>query len=568
MEQQNIEQLWYTWSDIGLEGSHTGFRIRAASPGLRNLRGARALSLSWYLRYNLPPGVPETLPPAEAPVSLSFLHTNYGPMLTHKVYVGQEGWGRTGNYFVHLLLLPASLTARTASELWGSSLWQCSDVPLSRQAPDALKPLSLDDLDVAARGQKPAFDFFTVEDALRRSICAFLAPNREQQRLTIDGHSAQIAAVIWGLTHSIPTSLLPDLTFTTYEDEVQKCKATIIGTVSADKLASPVTTPPDLQFHTQPLSYRSDLDADIASFAAFAVSCLQNNARASDLTQLISEAEAEQSSASVEAFIKRFKAYQAEKERTRALEELEHQQAVATRHAPASEQTNAVIAPPREERKPTPAFAGHNPGRRSGRMPEPLQELLAVSVRTTRAYPRAVLLVLALLLITNLFTSLVVSHAASGNIQPTATAQSTGTAIHPASSPTTPTAIVPPPDPANSVFIFAGPQENVQSGHQVDLYIVVRNLGQHISWSYHSPQNGYYLACVDPSDTDCTGSRISTLGNQVVPPGGTFIFIITVNAHFAQSGIPDKNAHHIDLQFKYDNQPLGKPQTLSYFVKK
>src|SRR5205814_9170392 len=50
------EQLWYTWSDVGLSTIHAGFRIRAASPGLSEIYSERVKSMDRHMRYVLPPG--------------------------------------------------------------------------------------------------------------------------------------------------------------------------------------------------------------------------------------------------------------------------------------------------------------------------------------------------------------------------------------------------------------------------------------------------------------------------------------------------------------------------------
>ena len=43
METSSAEQLWYTWSDVGLSTVHAGFRIRAASPGLTEIYSLSAI---------------------------------------------------------------------------------------------------------------------------------------------------------------------------------------------------------------------------------------------------------------------------------------------------------------------------------------------------------------------------------------------------------------------------------------------------------------------------------------------------------------------------------------------
>ena len=53
-QNKTVEQLWYTWSDVGLDTIRAGFRIRAASEGLTDIKSERVKNLDRYLRYSLP----------------------------------------------------------------------------------------------------------------------------------------------------------------------------------------------------------------------------------------------------------------------------------------------------------------------------------------------------------------------------------------------------------------------------------------------------------------------------------------------------------------------------------
>src|SRR2546429_9660114 len=68
MEERIIDQLLYTRSDVGLGNLSVGYRVRAASPGLENIRGERYRSVDRFLRYQFPPDInPNTLSPQDAP---------------------------------------------------------------------------------------------------------------------------------------------------------------------------------------------------------------------------------------------------------------------------------------------------------------------------------------------------------------------------------------------------------------------------------------------------------------------------------------------------------------------
>src|SRR2546421_12745914 len=74
-----LEQLWYTWSAVGLGSLTAGFRIRAASQGLSDVRSPHMLALDRYLRYVLPAGTdPFAITPDMAPICLSLIQTEQG----------------------------------------------------------------------------------------------------------------------------------------------------------------------------------------------------------------------------------------------------------------------------------------------------------------------------------------------------------------------------------------------------------------------------------------------------------------------------------------------------------
>ncbi|MBE3564527.1 MAG: hypothetical protein IMW90_02240 [Thermogemmatispora sp.] len=130
---QQIEQLWYTWSDRGLESAlAAGYRVRACSPGLSS--GGRLEQLRPYLRYRLPADTNLTsLKIEEAPRALALIQSGNERLLLHKVYAGRDGAGRPGNYFVHLLAgLEPTFSADRAICLWryhDDLLWQTGDDP-------------------------------------------------------------------------------------------------------------------------------------------------------------------------------------------------------------------------------------------------------------------------------------------------------------------------------------------------------------------------------------------------------------------------------------------------------
>src|SRR5689334_5716367 len=124
MSDKSVEQLWYTWSDGGIDPIKIGFRIRAASEGLHDYKSERVRNLDYYQRYSLPRGANPAISPEEAPVCLALINTGQERILVHKVYVGKDAFGRYGVFFVHLIAgLPAEFSALDAISLWESSFW-------------------------------------------------------------------------------------------------------------------------------------------------------------------------------------------------------------------------------------------------------------------------------------------------------------------------------------------------------------------------------------------------------------------------------------------------------------
>src|SRR5450755_3399966 len=77
-----VEQLWYTWSEKGLNRS-TGWQVRAASAGLADVYGQRTRSLLDHIGYDIPRGMrPVSATKANTPVSLAF--TDNGEPLSVK----------------------------------------------------------------------------------------------------------------------------------------------------------------------------------------------------------------------------------------------------------------------------------------------------------------------------------------------------------------------------------------------------------------------------------------------------------------------------------------------------
>lgn len=253
-QNQEVEQLWYMWSNIGY-GVTTGFRVRAASPGLRDIQGERYRAFDPYLRYTLPTGVNAyTLAVDKAPVSLALLDTSQGRILLQRVYTGKDLIGRAGAFFCHLLTdLPDDFTAREAISLWRntnllqerdtlkSNSLELSAIPYAHLSGYVAHPHTypFQQLDKAsAYKYLPMVLMFFFQQAFKQF--------RGQGHLYIAAPPAIVAGLIAGLTQCFPGGLLKRLTFSTYEDSIANAPSMIIGTCMLSPNGDAPTNPQDL----------------------------------------------------------------------------------------------------------------------------------------------------------------------------------------------------------------------------------------------------------------------------------------------------------------------------------
>lgn len=243
MIEQNkaVEQLWYTWSDVGLDTIRAGFRIRAASEGLKDIRSARVQHLDRYQRYSLPRNVnPAMINLNTAPICLSLINTGQERILVHKVYTGKDAVGRYGAFFVHLLTdLPEGFSAFHAISLWKRpNFWKDSDQTLKDRRSTSLDRIPPEDLmqkSTYLNRKKTA----SVQKYFQYIIQAYLTkkplPEKKTgqlvpQKIYIAAPDDDIAQLILGLTSCLPPQLLKGLTFSTYEHDITQATTEIIGT--------------------------------------------------------------------------------------------------------------------------------------------------------------------------------------------------------------------------------------------------------------------------------------------------------------------------------------------------
>ncbi len=235
-DMNTIEQLWYTWSDVGLSTIHAGFRIRAASPGLTEIYSERVKNIERNMRYVLPPSTDRSITPDMAPVGLSLIRSDWNNeyLLIHKKYTGADGVGRQGNFFIHALALgeySRDFSTEDAIWLWEDPVWKTDSQSLDSRS-TRLNPLSADELyDKPARFKSE--NFRQVQQDLQFVIEAYLMRKSRSTPIYIAApanQAAKIATIITGLTNCLPAQLFADLTFSTYEPDITKATTEIVGT--------------------------------------------------------------------------------------------------------------------------------------------------------------------------------------------------------------------------------------------------------------------------------------------------------------------------------------------------
>jgi len=232
MDNGSAEQLWYTWSDVGLSTVHMGFRIRAASQGLSEIYSERVKSMDRYMRYVLPPDAdPFAITPDMAPVCLAFIRKDSEYILVHKKYVGEDGVGRLGNFFVHVIAfgnLTQKFSTSDAIWLWGSDIWKTNDKDQDRRS-NKLDLIPLNTLQSTSNFQP---NYAQVQQYLPFVIEAYLT-RKNKHPLYIAApadNMAMIASLIASLSLWLPRQLVTGLTFSTYEPDVTKAATEIVGT--------------------------------------------------------------------------------------------------------------------------------------------------------------------------------------------------------------------------------------------------------------------------------------------------------------------------------------------------
>jgi hypothetical protein len=352
-DQPMLEQLWYTWSAVGLGPLSAGFRIRAASRELSDARNPRVQALDRYLRYVLPAGTdPFAITPNMAPICLSLIQPEQGEwILVNKTYTGKDGVGRPGAFFVHLLCnFPPDFSAAQAISLWRSSFLRSSDIDQSSGA--QLSGVQLDSIPFGDLKHWPSRDFNIMYpmgissswlyDCFPLVIRAYLMWRKrweqwtqqqpqgaqsqimhqaEPPKLYIAAPSDMVAAFIFGITRCLPQQLLTDLTFSTYEYDVRsKGQVLFVGTALAPTPDGQITTNQDLPaacyqdgvaincYNYDESKTQLEHDLLAISFAEYATECLMTD-NFLELDWLFSDKTAHNLNLNVSRFLQTYDSY-------------------------------------------------------------------------------------------------------------------------------------------------------------------------------------------------------------------------------------------------------------------
>ncbi|MGL6094501.1 MAG: hypothetical protein ACRC7O_01700, partial [Fimbriiglobus sp.] len=173
------------------------------------------------LGYSTPPGRPaDSADPL--PTRLALLATPAaGRVLVHVAPA-------EGKFFGHALLhVPATADAQDAILTWGSQLWQKTDPDgAGGDLPDMPYLPVADGIDDAA---VKAWLSTPVRRELLEFVLTALLGTPGHTRIVVAAPAAEMALVVYAVTRVLPSGMLDDFTFSTYEPDPLGCTARLMG---------------------------------------------------------------------------------------------------------------------------------------------------------------------------------------------------------------------------------------------------------------------------------------------------------------------------------------------------
>ena len=218
----DLEQLWYTWSEDGLEGRGR-FQIRAASPGLQDVSSARVQRLVRECSFPLPNHLVYEREREWRISSTGFLDDGSDRIVFHKSASSSDQGSRPGQYFVHVLTGPrASLRADELVRRVDSPSWRRSDAGFGPST--TLPTTSLAEIEVPESPSGEAPEEWAVHAAVEWMTSN---PQAEQQILVEPAEAT--GPLLASVSRALPPALFDQFSFSTYEPEPDRSTATILG---------------------------------------------------------------------------------------------------------------------------------------------------------------------------------------------------------------------------------------------------------------------------------------------------------------------------------------------------
>jgi hypothetical protein len=219
-----LEQLWFTWCEIGLEG-RSRFQVRAASPGFSDLRSRLTLNALQICRYEAPPR-----DQAPAPVSYGWIDLGGTRFAFRRCDAGQDGYGRPGRFFAHIVAgRPSDLAALWVAERYGSSFWRADDDGLGRSV--ALSQVSIADV------QPGPMDDVS-EDLVATFCAALIEAQQVGRRLAVVTSDADVFASLLARSASgLVPGALDRMAVSTYEATSTSSSFDVVGVMA--RVAAP-----------------------------------------------------------------------------------------------------------------------------------------------------------------------------------------------------------------------------------------------------------------------------------------------------------------------------------------
>ena len=239
--------------------------VRANSQGVTFNEQQLALSFGGYA----PPPASFDQPERKLPIRLALLgNSTTGRMLTHVAPNGTT-------YFAHTLLdVPNSADAQSAIQTWGSPLWQRYEPENAGELPELPYLPVADVLDDSALK-----DWLSspIRRDLLEYVLAALLTTPATTRITLAAAAEDVAKIVYAVTRCLPSSLLNDFTFSTYEADPLACAARLVG----HDTGSPTIDLPDACYAGSSVAYNPTIERKTTlrnevPFAEFAVNALAN----------------------------------------------------------------------------------------------------------------------------------------------------------------------------------------------------------------------------------------------------------------------------------------------------